>query len=448
MREWVVIGVLFVCGCADSADVPVDEAADDDDDFWAVDDDDAVDEPGVDSAVFQCATTPEGRPAFAREGDYLARDHEVSGTRPWCQGVRHAVAGAAGSTLRVQLTAWVSPSPAIVEVRDLLDGTVATLEGAAAGDTLSFPLDRSGEYLVLLEPMDATADANDYTLGVTCEDGCDLLYTRHPIVLMHGMGGTDSFFDLLDYFWGVPGELTGLGYDVHYFAVEPYDPIASRAAEWVILLDDLVAEGQGRRFNLIGHSQGGLDARYLIWEHGYADRVASLTTISSPHHGTPMADVVTGAVDISPLDGEILDAALTALSLLMGMGEQEAAEAMADISTEGMAEFNDLYPDHPDVPYYSWAGHSCGILEPLCILDYNGEVVNVLLGPTYTLIWAFGYANDGMVPVESAQWGQFLGELPADHMDEVGQIADVINLSFDHLEFYRSEAARLAAAGY
>ncbi len=53
-----------------------------------------------------------------------------------------------------------------------------------------------------------------------------------------------------------------------------------------------------------------------------------------------------------------------------------------------------------------------------------------------------------MVPVESAQWGEFLGELPAAHMDEVGQIADVINLSFDHLEFYRGEAARLAAADY
>ena len=192
----------------------------------------------------------------------------------------------------------------------------------------------------------------------------------------------------------------------------------------------------------------GLDARYLIWEHEYADRVVSLTTVSSPHRGTPMADVVTGAVDISPLDGAILDAALTALSLLMGMGEQEAAEAMADISTEGMAAFNDTYPDHTDVAYYSWAGHSCGILELECVLDHNGEVVNVFLGPTYTLIWAFGYANDGMVPVESAQWGEFLGEIPADHMDEVGQIADVINLSFDHLEFYRGEAARLAATGF
>ena len=449
MREWVVAGVLLLFGCADTAEIPLDEPADGDDDFWAVDDDDAaLDDPFEPDAELLCAQDDWGRPVAAEERDFLAQDAVVVGTRPWCWAIEHAVAGAAGSTLRVELTAWDGPSAARLEVRDLLGNPVAAVEGAASGDTLDFALDRTGEYLVRIEPVDATTEANDYSLSLSCADGCDLLYTRHPIVLMHGMGGTGSFFDLLDYFYEVPQELTSQGYSVHYFAVEPYDPIASRAAEWVDHLDDLVAQGQGRRFNLVGHSQGGLDARYLIWEHAYASRVASLTTISSPHRGTPMADVVTGAVDISPLDGEILDAALTALSYLMGMGEQEAAEAMADISTEGMAEFNDLYPDHPDVPYYSWAGHSCGILELQCILDYNGEVVNILLGPTYTLIWAFGYANDGMVPVESAQWGEFLGELPADHMDEVGQIADVVNLSFDHLEFYRGEAARLAAAGY
>jgi len=414
-----------------------------------VDDDDAAPEDPLDpDGTLLCALDDWGRPVASEERDFLAQDATVEGTRPWCSALEHAVAGAAGSTLRVELTAWDGTSAARLEVRDLLGTPVATTEDAVPGATVDFALDRSGEYLVRIEPMDATADAHDYGLTLSCVEGCDLLYTRHPIVLMHGMGGTDTFLDLLDYFYEVPQELTGLGYSVHYFAVEPYDPIVSRAAEWVVHLDDLVAGGQGRRFNLIGHSQGGLDARYLIWEHAYATRVASLTTISSPHRGSPMADVVTGAVDLSPFDGAIIDAALTALSYLMGMGEQEAAEAMADISTEGMAEFNDLYPDHPDVPYYSWAGHSCGILEPQCILDHNGEIVNVLLGPTYTLIWAFGYANDGMVPVESAEWGQFLGELPADHMDEVGHIADEINLSFDHLEFYRGEAARLAAAGY
>ena len=445
MREWVVAVVLVFAGCADPS-VPIDVPPLDDDDTAMPDDDDF--DLGTSPQLFCLTDGDEGRLVLAQEQAFVPQGATVEETRPECWAVDHAVAGAAGSTLRVELAAWEGSWTARVEIRDLLGEPVATLEDAVGGDTITFELDRSGEYLVRLEPTNPDADSNSYGLSVTCEDGCDLEYTRYPIVLMHGMGGFGSLFDLLDYFYGVPGDLGSRGYAVHYFSVEPYDPIVSRAGEWVVHLDQLVAEGQGRKFNLVGHSQGGLDARYLIWEHGYAGRVASLTTVSSPHHGTPMADVVTGAVDVSPLDGEVLDAALTALSLLMGMGEQEAADAMADISTAGMAEFNVLYPDHADVSYYSWAGHSCGILEPACILQQGGEVVDLFLGPTYTVILAFGYANDGMVPVESAQWGEFLGEIPADHLDEVGQIADVINLSFDHLDFYLGEARRLADAGF
>jgi hypothetical protein len=32
--------------------------------------------------------------------------------------------------------------------------------------------------------------------------------------------------------------------------------------------------------------------------------------------------------------------------------------------------------------------------------------------------------NDGLVTVSSARWGVFLGCIPADHPDEIGQVAD------------------------
>ena len=54
---------------------------------------------------------------------------------------------------------------------------------------------------------------------------------------------------------------------------------------------------------------------------------------------------------------------------------------------------------------------------------------------------------DGLVSVQSAQWGEFLGTIPADHMDEIGQIADVSNPSFDVAEFFLAEVRRLAALG-
>ena len=42
--------------------------------------------------------------------------------------------------------------------------------------------------------------------------------------------------------------------------------------------------------------QEGLDSRYVVSELGYADRVDSVTTISTPHRGSILADVSLGLV--------------------------------------------------------------------------------------------------------------------------------------------------------
>ena len=50
------------------------------------------------------------------------------------------------------------------------------------------------------------------------------------------------------------------------------------------------------------------------------------------------------------------------------------------------------------------------------------------------------YPNDGLVVTENAEWGDFLGCIPADHFDEVGQIfgdSPGLGNSWDHLELYR-----------
>ena len=47
--------------------------------------------------------------------------------------------------------------------------------------------------------------------------------------------------------------------------------------------------------------------------------------------------------------------------------------------------------------------------------------------------------QDGLVTVDSAKWGTFLGCIPADHLDEVCQIAGAspgLGNGFDCLAFY------------
>src|SRR5438874_2494875 len=48
------------------------------------------------------------------------------------------------------------------------------------------------------------------------------------------------------------------------------------------------------KVNLVAPSMGGLDCRDMISSLGMADKVASLTTVGTPHHGSPVADITFG----------------------------------------------------------------------------------------------------------------------------------------------------------
>jgi triacylglycerol lipase len=80
--------------------------------------------------------------------------------------------------------------------------------------------------------------------------------------------------------------LEALGYDVHLARLSPTGSVSLRAAQLARQVESIRAE----RVNIIAHSMGGLDARYAITHLGLHSRVASLTTIGTPHHGTPIAD--------------------------------------------------------------------------------------------------------------------------------------------------------------
>ena len=51
------------------------------------------------------------------------------------------------------------------------------------------------------------------------------------------------------------------------------------------------------KFHIIGHSMGGLVARHYIQGHGGDQRVKSLITLGSPHHGERLA--ITSSLSIS-----------------------------------------------------------------------------------------------------------------------------------------------------
>jgi len=380
------------------------------------------------------------------EGEFISLGSLVEGTRAFCTSAFHATAGAEGSTLRITLDSWNSESSARVKVTDLLGQSLAELEGAGSGSWLQVDLDRSGEYLVTVEPSDPEASANEYSLSSSCVADCRE-FTRYPLVFLHGMAGTDTFVGVMDYWYDVAPLLENAGYLTRMPPGGALAEPAQRAQQFSAAIDAMEEEGLGRRFNLLGHSQGGVDARYLIGALDQGLRISSLTTIATPHHGTPVADAAAGTVFSIPGLDNLIDQALTQITEALDLGAGELVEATRSVTTEAMEEFNATVPDSEHTTYYSWSARTCGYAEWVCQFDYDGEVVRPMFWASYRLIDAIAGANDGLVPIESAQWGEHLGTLSADHLDEIGLFFGETG-TFDHRAFYLSEAQRLADEGF
>lgn len=274
--------------------------------------------------------------------------------------------------------------------------------------------------------------------------------TRHPIVLLHGMGGTESFLGLFDYWFGVEEAMEDAGFDVFVTTVDPMASSYVRADQLLPQLDAIREESGARQLNLIGHSQGGVDGRVVISSRDYGAFTASLTTLATPHRGQRLADLSAGLIVDDTLPTDVLDGIGDVYGMILGRGDQDIAAAIRELTWSYMTEeFNPANPDDPRVSYYSWNGHTCGAIEWDCIERWGGEVVSPLFVFTYRALQLTGSPdNDGLVPLESAMWGEFLGEIPADHLDEVGLLFGETGEGFDHIEFFIDEGERLFAAGH
>lgn len=284
----------------------------------------------------------------------------------------------------------------------------------------------------------------------------------YPIVLAHGFAGFERIGPL-NYFFNVANDLRGRGETVIEAQVPPFDSSAVRATHLAGVIDDVLRSTGACKVNLIAHSQGGIDARYLISSLHYGDRVAGLVTVASPHRGTPVADAALGLIPGFSYD--LINAILRALwgGLASAPGDAKVQASLRQLSRDFMQRsFNPANPDDARVKYYSVAGRSSGKrADAECAGGAWGNSSRIdLLDPLLSVaIPVFALtspnpldpvANDGLVTVASSRWGTFLGCVPADHLDEVGQIAhllpDLIS-GFDHRAFYRRLAQTLHRDG-
>ena len=214
---------------------------------------------------------------------------------------------------------------------------------------------------------------------------------RYPVVLAHGFMGFDEIGVGARkhlYFRGIGPHLERIGAQVYIPRLPPASTVEVRAQR----LADLIRALPDPRVNIVAHSMGGLDARYAISRLGLAGRVASLTTIGTPHLGTPLASA-----------GNALFGAVSRM-----LRRFFDLVALGDLTREGMARFNAKVPDAGEVAYASVVGRS-GRLR-----------TNPLLWPSHLYLAQRSGANDGIVPAESQRWGDVMREIDADHWAQIG----------------------------
>jgi triacylglycerol lipase len=248
---------------------------------------------------------------------------------------------------------------------------------------------------------------------------------RYPLVFCHGMLAFSTLHmqlpDDLNSFSSLRPFLQERGFRALFPQVIPTGGVIARAHE----LRAQILRWTDEPVNIIAHSMGGLDARYLITHLGLAERVRSLTTLATPHRGTWLADwFIANYRHRVPL-----------LLAMEALGTN--VDGFQDCRPAACVALNAATPDMPGVRYFSYGG------------AVPQERVCPMLRRPWQLLSAAEGPNDGMVSLASARWGEYLGTMNADHF---AQTPDSTFLNpeqnFDSLGFCLKVIEDLAYRGF
>lgn len=167
-----------------------------------------------------------------------------------------------------------------------------------------------------------------------------------PVVLVHGYAMSRAYFLLLTARLGGAG--LGPFYGYEYWTL---GKVASAARRLGAYIEELCRFHGAEAVDLVGHSMGGLVARYYASLGGGASRVRHLVTLGSPHSGTevswfgvgrPVHELLPGSALLARLDAAGLPVSVRALAIWSRADALVWSERQAYLPGARMLAFDDL----------------------------------------------------------------------------------------------------------
>ena len=269
--------------------------------------------------------------------------------------------------------------------------------------------------------------------------GQQICRTKYPLLLVHGVFFRD--FDHFNYWGRIPEELKRNGAVIFYGEHNSAAAVKDSAVELEKRIKEIVQQTGCGKVNIIAHSKGGLDSRAAVSMTSAGQYVASLTTISTPHRGCEFADYLLG--EIPEEEQQVIASGYNTVASKLGDRDPDFLAAVYDLTSEKCKERNDVVHDDPNVFYQSVGSVLHGASSGQFPLNF-----------TYHLVKYVDGENDGLVGVDSFEWGSSLNMIRLEKKGRGISHGDMIDLNRENIdgldirEFYVQLVSGLREKGF
>ena len=256
--------------------------------------------------------------------------------------------------------------------------------------------------------------------------------TKYPIILVHGIALREMKY--FKAFGKIEKTLVDAGCTAHTAKIDAFGSIESNAAQLREIILQVLESTGAKKVNVIAHSKGGLDTKYMLKNLDMADKVASFTTLCTPHRGSVIA---THIWNLPLWLKRFLAFFINGFYKLAGDKSPDSLKVCEQLKSNEESEDSVDFTANVYCQSYSTKigkGSDCILMAVPMVIYHKTD----------------GAENDGMVSVESAKFEHYRGECLDEAVSHT-QIVDFFAKKSNRkriLAFYVKLCRELGEMGY